>query len=103
MGKYSISIDSQQGDVNQVLSTKQEGLHWTENDSIHGEFACQLLRISEVKKLTTLSKSTIALWVAQQRFPKPLALSATVKVWRLSDITKWVDEQIGDPDGIQNA
>jgi prophage regulatory protein len=53
----------------------------------------QLLRIRDVVKLTTLSKSCINLWVAQDRFPKPLALSNTLKVWRSSDIRKWTDCQ----------
>lgn len=52
----------------------------------------QLLRISEVAELTTLSKSSINLWSAQSRFPKPLNLSKTVKVWRLGEIRKWAEE-----------
>ena len=40
----------------------------------------QLLRINDVAKLTTLSKSCINLWVAQGRFPKPITLSKTVKL-----------------------
>jgi prophage regulatory protein len=87
-----ISIDSLQNDVKKALENKQDVEHWSANESKHTEDACQLLRISDVKKLTTLSKSTIALWVAQQKFPKPLTLSATVKVWRLSDITQWIDD-----------
>ena len=51
----------------------------------------QLLRISDVVKLTTLSKSCIHLWVAQGRFPKPLTISATVKVWRKSQIECWLN------------
>ena len=53
----------------------------------------QLLRIQDVALLTTLSKSCINLWVAQHRFPKPSALSATVKVWRVTDINAWVQNQ----------
>jgi predicted DNA-binding transcriptional regulator AlpA len=53
----------------------------------------QLLRIQDVVLLTTLSKSCINLWVAQNRFPKPSALSATLKVWRASDINEWVEKQ----------
>ena len=103
MDKHSFSIDSLQSDVKKALSNKQDVEHWSANESRHSEEACQLVRITEVKKLTTLSKSTIALWVAQQKFPKPLALSATVKVWRLSDITKWVDKRISDTEGTQNT
>ena len=97
------SIDSLKDDVKKALSNKQNVEHWSANEARHSEEVCQLLRISEVKKLTTLSKSTIALWVAQEKFPKPLALSATVKVWRLSDITKWVNRQISDSEGAHNA
>ncbi len=96
MDKHSFSIDSLQDDVKKALSNKQDVDQWSANESRHSEEVCQLVRITEVKKLTTLSKSTIALWVAQQKFPKPLALSATVKVWRLSDINKWVEKRISD-------
>jgi len=51
----------------------------------------QLLRINEVSKLTSLGKSTINLWVAQNKFPKPIHLSSTIKVWRLNDINNWIN------------
>ena len=54
----------------------------------------QLLRIHEVSKLTSLGKSTINLWVAQRKFPKPIHLSATIKVWKLKDIVVWVNSQM---------
>ena len=50
----------------------------------------RLLRLHEVSELTSLGKSTINLWVAQGRFPAPTALSATIKVWRQSDIDGWI-------------
>ena len=53
----------------------------------------QLLRITDVAKLTTLSKSCINLWVAQEKFPKPLALSPTVKVWRMAELRAWTNTQ----------
>jgi predicted DNA-binding transcriptional regulator AlpA len=51
----------------------------------------QLLRIRDVSKLTTLSKSSINLWIAQGRFPKPITLSQTVKVWHLKDVRIWAE------------
>jgi len=51
----------------------------------------QLLRIKDVAKLTTLSKSSINLWIAQGRFPKPITLSKTVKVWKLKEIRIWLN------------
>ncbi len=53
----------------------------------------QLSRIKDVSKLTTLGKSTIWLWVSQSKFPKPISLSATIKVWRSKDIQEWLDSQ----------
>ena len=53
----------------------------------------QLLRIQDVAALTTLSKSCINLWVAQGRFPIPIALSKTVKLWSIKSIREWVREQ----------
>lgn len=52
----------------------------------------QLLRIAEVSKLTTIAKSTINLWVAQGKFPKPIHLSSTIKVWRAEDLDHWINE-----------
>lgn len=62
----------------------------------------QLLRIQDVASLTTLSKSCIHLWVAQDRFPKPTALSATIKVWRASEISSWIDGQYADQGGTSD-
>jgi len=61
------------------------------NTEIKTESDDQLLRINEVSKLTTLSKSSINLWVAQSRFPKPIRLSKTVKVWHLKDVRNWAE------------
>ena len=53
----------------------------------------QLLRIKEVSDLTSIAKSTINLWVAQGKFPKPVALSPTIKVWRVQHLLDWIDAQ----------
>jgi len=51
----------------------------------------QLLRITEVSHFTSLAKSTINLWVAQGKFPKPISLSPTIKVWKSQQIMDWID------------
>ncbi len=51
----------------------------------------QLLRIGEVCQLTSIAKSTINLWVAQGKFPKPILLSPTIKVWKQSVLQEWID------------
>ena len=68
--------------------------------------ASQLLRINDVVALTTLSKSCVNLWVAQGRFPKPIALSSTLKVWRFSDLSDWIDKKFtttDDAGGIEQS
>ena len=59
-----------------------------------------LLRLSEISKLTSLGKSTINLWVAQGKFPAPMLISPTVKVWRLQQLIDWVDTQ--DTSNLEN-
>ena len=53
----------------------------------------QLLRIHDVAMLTTLWKSCISLWVSENKFPEPITLCPTVKVWRLKDIVNWISDQ----------
>ena len=53
----------------------------------------QLLRINEVSELTSLAKSTINLWVTQGKFPKPITLSPTIKVWKASQLDEWIEGQ----------
>ena len=58
----------------------------------------RLLRINDVADLTTLSKSCINLWVATDRFPKPIPLSTTLKVWKFGDVIDWIEarsKQVG--------
>ena len=57
----------------------------------------QLLRIHDVAMLTTLSKSCINLWVSEDKFPEPITLCPTVKVWRLKDIVNWISDQSVKP------
>jgi len=53
----------------------------------------QLLRIKEVSDLTSIAKSTINLWVVQGKFPKPITLSPTIKVWKMQQLLDWIEEQ----------
>jgi prophage regulatory protein len=57
----------------------------------------QLLRIAEVSDFTSLAKSTINLWVAQGKFPKPILLGPTIKVWRIEHLHSWIDSLIAEP------
>ena len=54
----------------------------------------QLLRINEVCQLTSVAKSTLNLWVARGKFPKPIMLSSTIKVWKQSTVQDWIDSHL---------
>ncbi|WP_434657344.1 helix-turn-helix transcriptional regulator [Sulfurimonas sp. NW9] len=53
----------------------------------------QFLRLPKVMEATGLAKSTVWLWVKQNKLPTPIKLSARVTVWKLSDIEAWQEEQ----------
>ena len=51
------------------------------------------LRISDVAKKTGLGKSTVWLWVKENRFPKPIKLSPRVTVWDEDTLDKWMKQE----------
>lgn len=52
----------------------------------------QLVRISEVSKLTGLSHSTIRRYTAQEKFPQGRKLSPRLTVWKKGDILAWLEK-----------
>ncbi len=52
--------------------------------------ALRFLRLPEVSHLTGLGKSNILAWESQERFPRAVRLSATVRVWLETDIHEWI-------------
>lgn len=55
-----------------------------------------LLRIKDVIKKTGLAKSTIWLWVKEERFPPPIKLSKRVTVWEEEKINNWIKSHINN-------
>ncbi len=55
--------------------------------------ALRFLRLPEVSHLTGLGKSTILAWESQERFPRAVRLSPTVRVWMARDIEDWMKSQ----------
>jgi len=54
----------------------------------------QLLRLTQVKATTGLSKSTIYARIAEGTFPKQIPLGPRLVVWVESDIQNWIAEQV---------
>ena len=54
----------------------------------------RFVRLPEVKTIVGFGKSTIYAKVSDGTFPKPIKLADRITVWKLSDLDKWVEEQI---------
>ncbi len=54
----------------------------------------KFLRLSVVKNLTGLSRSTIYMRMSEKRFPIPINLGGRAIAWIESDINAWMEQQI---------
>jgi prophage regulatory protein len=54
----------------------------------------QFLRIGDVSRLTTLSKSYIYALQAEGRFPRSFQIAPKVSVWTEASINEWMQQQI---------
>lgn len=53
-----------------------------------------ILRLPAVKTRTGLSRSTIYLYVAEGRFPKPISLGDRAIGWIAGEVNAWIAAQI---------
>ena len=54
----------------------------------------KILRLSQVKEITGLSRSTIYLRMSEGSFPKKIDLGARAIGWLSSEINQWIEEKI---------
>jgi prophage regulatory protein len=54
------------------------------------------LRIGTVSSITGLSVPTIYREIGQNRFPRPIKLTAGARAWRLSEIMEWIETRERD-------
>lgn len=52
------------------------------------------LRITDVMKMTGIAKSTIWLWVSEDKFPQPIKLSPRITVWEEEKIEYWMKQKL---------
>lgn len=50
----------------------------------------ECLRLDDLARLLSVSKHTIRSWVRRQKFPKPIAASESVRLWRRSTVEAWL-------------
>jgi len=63
----------------------------------------RILRLKEVIDTTGLARSTIYKYVAEGRFPAPIALSERCSGWVLSEVEDWILAKIEERDEGQAA
>jgi prophage regulatory protein len=48
------------------------------------------MRVQQVANILAIGKSTVWLWVKQNKLPQPVHLSARVSVWKTSEINNFI-------------
>jgi len=63
----------------------------------------QIIKLSEVKRKTTLSSSSIYRKVAAGEFPSPIKLSERSSGWLQTEVENWIDERVkaSRPQGLE--
>lgn len=56
--------------------------------------ALRVGKLPEICEITASSSSTIYLWVAQGKFPKPIKLGARSSGWVIEEVEIWLKERI---------
>ncbi len=58
------------------------------------DFSDKLLRLRDVIKMTSLSRTTIYNNMAKGKFPKNIHLGPKISVWIEREIQEWINSQI---------
>ncbi|MCP4988017.1 MAG: AlpA family transcriptional regulator [Colwellia sp.] len=56
----------------------------------------KLIKLPEVTKLTTLSKSSIYAFISDGTFPKQISIGSRGSAWLLSDVEEWIDKKVSE-------
>ena len=78
------------------IDTKIKGLTMPQNQT-------RFLRLAEVKKLTSLSKSAIYVKIANHEFPRPVSLSPQCVAWVESEIIDWMNQRLSSRDKAETV
>lgn len=54
----------------------------------------KIMRLNEVRESTGLARSTIYMYMSEDRFPKPAPLGSRAVGWVDSEIQLWIKERI---------
>ena len=59
----------------------------------------KILRLSDVKSKTGLSRSTIYLRMAEGKFPQQISLGSRAVGWINSEVIDWIEQRINESRG----
>ena len=51
----------------------------------------RLIRMKEILQITGLGRSTVYLYISQQRFPNPVKIGYRSVAWREDDVQEWIN------------
>ena len=60
---------------------------------------CKVIKLAQVKELTTFSSATIYRLIKKGEFPRQLKLAERSSGWLLEDIYNWIEEKKDARDG----
>lgn len=63
--------------------------------------APRLMRLPEVLRLISLSRSSIYELIAAGRFPRPVPLTTTARAWVEAEVLAWAADRIAERDAGQ--
>ena len=58
------------------------------------DFSYKLLRLRDVIKMTSLTRTTIYNYMEEGKFPKNIHLGPKISVWIEREIQEWINSQI---------
>ncbi len=58
------------------------------------DFSYKLLRLRDVIKMTSLTRTTIYNYMSEGKFPKNIHLGPKISVWIEREIQEWINSQI---------
>ena len=58
----------------------------------------QLLKLRQVMAMTCLARSTVYMYCADNRFPKPIQLGKRNVAWVKSEVQDWIEQKVEQRD-----
>jgi prophage regulatory protein len=62
----------------------------------------RLLRMKEILQITAIGRSTLYLYMSQNRFPKSIKIGYRSVAWREEDIQEWMERCVADKEIYEN-